>query len=253
VSESEINGDKFIYNEDFVAENPPDNDVCNNDEKAEAATQGNLRIQISDIQLAQRIVNLAVSIVQKFTDTTTQIHNLLLQMQTLAQKASGRSYSISQKTAMQYQLEELANQINQLVSNTAYLKNKFLAPDSKPILFYIAKDRMFELAPADLSIDIKNLNLTQSTLDTLTFISNKLKQANMCLEYFSSQSMFLDKVHEDIEKEFAKLMAVGPDDININAAYRLLNDLADHILIDVDASSLTQHNVETAAVARLLK
>ncbi len=104
----------------------------------------------------------AISTIQFFDKTISSIDSVLTQMSALADDIalSTQSYTQEEIAAKQKQFNNLAAQINDIVSTAKSETNKFLTADGKDFSVTDTKGMTVNVEHRDLSLDIKKLDLS---------------------------------------------------------------------------------------------
>ena len=96
------------------------------DDAAGMAVRELIRADVATLRQGSRNARDAVSMLQTAEGALGTIDDILVRMKELAEQASTGSYSSGQKGIMQDEFEELANEIDRIVQNTAFNENKLL-------------------------------------------------------------------------------------------------------------------------------
>jgi len=124
----------------YTKTNNEPNAASDNDAAA-SVIQYLLHGKISEGQENERYVSEAISMAQEFADAALEINNKLQTMKELAEKAAGTG-SKKKKEKLQEEFEQLAGEINDIVSNTEYNGNKLFSSDGKTISISIGNGSM---------------------------------------------------------------------------------------------------------------
>ena len=208
---------------------------------------------IADVRLSAREASTAVSIIQIFANAVDSIAVKLARMEELAKKASSPDYSQVQIEAMQKELKNFAEEINEIVKSTEYDYNKIFTSAGKSISIPIGDGSNIDIFARDFSFNSQGLDLTTDPKSALSNIKKAITNLNEYKQYLNRQVARVEDATAIIESELESAMGVGLDDFTPDLA----NETAVHIAIQVsqDSSSALdmQANTEPSIALQLLK
>lgn len=207
---------------------------------------------IANVRLSARNANAAISMVQIVLDTAIAVRDKLVAMQQLAEEAASGHYTDKDKTSMQRQLEELANDISRIVDNTEYAGNKLFTAGGQTISQRIGKDRTIHLFAKDLSFDTEGVDLVADAKQAASTIEVAMRQAVEHTDYITSQSKFLERAMADIEREMASAAGVALSNFETEVTQQFVAYLSAQVADSPRAAHQSQSNMTSAEVLRLL-
>lgn len=222
-------------------------------DRAIATIREYYRGNIAEVRLSAQRANAMVTAVQTFDDAATTIYEKLAEMETLAKKVANGCCFGKEKTSIQKQLNGLSKEINNIVENTKYDRNKLFTSDGKVILALIDNDQTLKLFAKDLSLDIEKVDLTKGAKGTVVYIKEARQQASEYREYLHSQKNLLESAMATIELKMASAVGVNPNSFNTRVAQELASFVTAEISEDMDEASEIYFKPNTTLAARLLK
>ena len=223
------------------------------DDTAVATIQYLLRGQIDGSRHNAGYANEAVSMAQTFAEAATGIDEKLGRMEQLAEEAATGQYSQEQLAEMQQELEQLAEEINDIVENTEYNGNKLFSAEGETISISIGYGSTIDIIAKDLSFDIEGLDLTTDAEGALAAIQSKVSQSDYYSEYINKQADRLESAIDLIEYEINNALGFEPDDFDTNIVERVASYAASQVLEDISVLLDTQANITPDRALQVLK
>jgi flagellin len=207
----------------------------------------------ADVRLSAQNANAAISTVQTFELAANSIYDKLVLMEELAEKAVHGDYTNTDKAAMQKQLQELAEQINNIVNNTEYNGNKLFTSEGQLITRAIDNGRSIHLFAKDLSFSLENVDLTKNVKAALTTIQNARKKTGEYTDYLNSQNTLLQNAMATIEQNMASAVGLKSSDFETEAMQQFVENLPSSISNDMAISTEMQANITPDEALHLLR
>lgn len=191
---------------------------------------------------------------QKFADAALEINKKLQTMKKLAEKAV-RTGSNKQKEKLQEEFEQLAGEINDIVSNTEYNGNKLISSDGKTISISIGNGSSIDVVSKDLSVDIEGLDLTTDAEGALAAIQSSASKSSYYSGYLEDQVSHLKSMADLIEFEIPNDMGIEADEdlLDMDFAKEVAGYASSQTLEDLSVLFEAQTNVEPNRALQLLK
>ncbi len=223
------------------------------DDREVAVIREYLLGNIADVRLSAHNANAAISMVQTFDLATNSIYHKLVLMEEIAEKVAHGDYTNTDKVSMQEQLQELAEQINNIVNNTEYNGNKLFTSEGQLITRAIGNGRSIRLFAKDLSFHLENVDLTKDTKAVLTTIKNARKKTGEYTDYLKSQNTLLQNAMATIEQMMASAAGLESSDFETETMQQFIENLSAGISNDIAISTEMQANITPDEALRLLK
>ena len=208
---------------------------------------------IADVRLSAREASTAVSIIQIFANAVDSIAAKLARMEELAKKASSPDYSQVQIEAMQKELKNFAEEINEIVKSTEYDYNKIFTSAGKSISIPIGDGSNIDIFARDFSFNSQGLDLTTDPKSALSNIKKAITNLNEYKQYLNRQVARVEDATAIIESELESAMGVGLDDFTPDLAIETVVHIASKLSQDSSTALDTQANTEPSIALQLLK
>lgn len=232
----------------------PDND------KAVAVIKNLLRGRVGDYWENVHYANEVISALQTLAEGASDINEKLGSMEELAKQATSGTYSDEQIAVMQTELEQLAEEINEITNSAVYDENKFFSAEGQTISISIGNGSNIVIAAKDLSIDTEGLDLTTNAVGTLATIESIIGQNGYYSGYLNKQVERLESVMTLIEDDAKNAMGIGPGDFDtgfVDIVREVAGYAADRTLEEMsalfDALFDVQANLTPSKVLQLLR
>jgi len=223
------------------------------DDRAVATIREYLYGDIARVRLSAQSANVMVSTVQTFEAAAAIIVNKLTEMQTLAEKVvEGKYFDIKGKTSIHNQLKDLGQDINSIVQDTEYDKNKLFTSEGTVISTAIGDDRTIKLFAMDLTFDVKKADLTTDAEAAVVYIKDAKEQAGEYSQYIHNQLELLESAMATIELEIAIAAGIETSDFSPKAAEKLVSQLAHQISGDSGKASAAYSEPSSSLATILL-
>ena len=222
------------------------------DDAAASVIQYLLHGKISEGQENERYVSEAISMAQEFADAALEINDKLQAMKKLAEKAV-RTGSNKQKEKLQEEFEQLAGEINDIVSNTEYNGNKLFSSDGKTISISIGNGSSIDIVSKDLSVDIDGLDLTTDAEGALAAIQSSASKSSYYSGYLEDQVSHLKSMAGFVEFAIPNDMGIEADEFDMALAKEVAGYASNQTLEDLSVLFEAQANVEPNRALQLLK
>jgi flagellin len=208
---------------------------------------------IVDVRLTAQQANDAVSMLQTFEAAAADIHNKLVSMEQLANKALNGRHTDEERATMQQELEALAGDMNNTVATTQYDGNKLFTSQGRTISVPIDKLHSIHLIAQDLTFSTENVNLAGDAKAALTSIKKAVTQTAEYLDNLTLKNQILRDAMAAAEDQMTAAVGVKPGDFQTQVSRKFAADLAAAIAEDMDASLQTQANIDAHEALTLLR
>lgn len=242
-----------VITEAYTKTNNEPNAASDND-AAVSVIQYLLHGKISEGQENERYVSEAISMAQEFADAALEINDKLQAMKKLAEKAV-RTGSNKQKEKLQEEFEQLAGEINDIVSSTEYNGNKLFSSDGKTISISIGNGSSIDVVSKDLSVDIDGLDLTTDAEGALAAIQSSANQSSYYSGYLEDQVSHLKSMAGFVEFSIPNDLGIeaNEDLFDMGFAKEVAGYASSQTVEDLSVLFEAQANVEPNRALQLLK
>ena len=223
------------------------------DDKSVSIIQYLLRGKVSEDSQNESYANEAISMTQGFADTASTIKDKFARMKELAEQAASGEYSAVEVEAMQTEFEQLIEEINDLVTNTAQNNNKLFSSEGTTISISIGNNSTIDIAAMDLSINGEGLDLTTDPEAALAAIQSKVSKSEYYSEYLGDQLDHLEKIAHLIEFEKYNDMGVDAQEFDMEQAKEVAAFAATATLQGLLVLYGGQENIDPDKALQLLK
>lgn len=223
------------------------------DDESVAAIRYLLGGKVSENSQNESYANEAISMTQGLADTASTIKDKFARMKELAEQAGSGEYSAVEVEAMQDEFERLAEEINDLVTNTSQNDNKLFSSEGSTISISIGNNSTIDIAAMDLSINGEGLDLTTDPEAALAAIESKVSQSEYYSEYLGDQLGHLEKLTDVIEFEKYNDMGVEVQEFDMELAREVASFAASTTLDELLALYDGQGNVDPDRALQLLE
>ena len=231
--------------------------AASDDNAAASVIQYLLHGKMSEGQENERYANEAISMMQRFAEAVSRIHEKLQRMKELTEKAV-RTFAKKKLDKLQEEFKRSANEINGIVENTEYNGNKLFSADGKTISISIGKSSSIDIVSKDLSIDIDGLDLTTDTegaLGALAAIQSSASESSYYIGYLEELVSHLENMVGLIEFKIHNDMGIEADEdlFDMALAKEVAGYASSQTLKDVYVVFDAQANVEPNRAVQLLR
>ena len=231
--------------------------AASDDNAAASVIQYLLHGKMSEGQENERYANEAISMMQRFAEAVSRIHEKLQRMKELTEKAV-RTFAKKKLDKLQEEFKRSANEINGIVENTEYNGNKLFSADGKTISISIGKSSSIDIVSKDLSIDIDGLDLTTDTegaLGALAAIQSSASESSYYIGYLEELVSHLENMVGLIEFKIHNDMGIeaDEDEFDMSLAKEVAGYASSQTLKDVYVVFDAQANVEPNRAVQLLR
>ncbi|WP_250278102.1 flagellin N-terminal helical domain-containing protein [[Clostridium] colinum] len=123
------------------------------DEPAGLAVANKMRMQIKGLEMADRNVNDAISMIQTAEGGVSEMGNMVQRMRELAVQASNDTLTKEDRETIQREINELSEEIDAVSEKIEFNKKKLLNEDYEKLIFQVGGS-----TGQELEIDMKNIN-----------------------------------------------------------------------------------------------
>lgn len=223
------------------------------DDKSVSIIQYLLRGKVSEDSQNESYANEAISMTQGFADTASTIKDKFARMKELAEQAASGEYSAVEVEAMQTEFEQLIEEINDLVTNTAQNNNKLFSSEGTTISISIGNNSTIDIAAMDLSINGEGLDLTTDPEAALAAIQSKVSKSEYYSKYLGDQLDHLEKIAHLIEFEKYNDMGIDAQEFDMEQAKEVAAFAATATLQELLVLYGGQENIDPDKALQLLK
>ncbi|MHC4644644.1 MAG: flagellin N-terminal helical domain-containing protein [Planctomycetota bacterium] len=203
-----------------------------------------LRGNVAEIRRTAIEANIAISTFQELSAAVRAVQDKLGAMDELARQAADGYCTSSEKADMQARFEELARQVNSIVSSAEYEGKKVFAAEGNAISIPLGNGGSVHIFPKDLNFDARGVDLSGDAEGAVSAVrATKAKAA----EAGHSMARAYDRLVEVmacLDRDYGTAMGLDPSDFDLNLArdmtshttYRAMRDPS--VLLQVQANVL---------------
>lgn len=228
------------------------------DDAAGLAISEKMRFQINGLSQAMRNAQDGISLIQTAEGALTEVHSMLQRMNTLANQASNGIYNEQDRDALQKEVSQLLEEIDNIANNTTFNGIQLLNSDDQ-VEFQIGVNNQ-------ISIDLKSLTTTELGINGLqidgdnnTNAKDAIARISAAIKTVSEQRALFGAVQNRLEHTINNL---GVNVENLTAsesrirdadmAQEMTNFTRNQILVQAGTAMLAQANAVPQNVLRLL-
>ena len=223
------------------------------DDMAVAIIKSLLGGRIDDDWRNVHYANEVISAIQALAEAATEIDEKVGRMKELAGQAATGTYSDEELAEMQEELEQLAEEINNIVENTECDGNKLFSAEGETLSISIGNGSTIDIVAKDLSIDIEGLDLANDAEGALAAIEGVIAQSDYYSGYVNKQVERLESVVMLIEYDAKNALGFEPEDFDMGFAEQVARSAASKVLEDMSILFDIQANVMPERALGLLK
>jgi flagellin len=217
------------------------------DDAAGMAVRELMRADIAVLQQGGRNAQDGVSMLQTMEGALQVIDNLLIRMQQLAEQAATGSYGSAQRTIMDYEFDEMANEIERISTSTDFNGIKMLDNSATvSIHFGGASDKIdvvgSKMTKAGLGISTLAITTAASARAALTTLDTAINTKDTARAKFGYNINRLDATGEVLGIQAENLMAAESRISDVDVATEMATLTRNQVLSQAGTAMLAQAN-----------
>ena len=230
------------------------------DDAAGLAISEKMRAQITGLETAQKNANDGISLVQTAEGALTEVHSMLNRMVELSTQAANGTYSTSNRSEMQKEIDQLNLEINR-ISTTSNFNDQQLFSASSTINLHVTEQNTGGSISVSLQkMDSTVLGTSTIAIGTAAGATAAIKTAKDAIEKISSMRSTFGALQNRLEHTINNL---GVQAENITASESRIRDVdmakemmaytKNNILVQASQAMLAQANQVPQGVLQLLQ
>jgi len=229
------------------------------DDAAGLAVRELMRADIAVLQQGARNAEDGISLVQVAEGGMQTIDNLLVRMKQLAEQAATGVYSSAQRSIMDSEFDELANEIERIAGSATFNGTSLLnsASGTVSVVFGSSSDsitiNMVDMTQSGLSIDALNINTAASAQAALSSLDTAISTATSARASFGAKMNRLENVVEVINVQTENLMAAESRISDVDVATEMAAMTKNQVLAQAGVAMLAQANTMPQMALTLLR
>ncbi|OHB62436.1 MAG: flagellin [Planctomycetes bacterium RBG_13_60_9] len=217
------------------------------DDAAGMAVRELMRADIAVLQQGARNSQDGVSMLQTMEGTLQTIDNLLVRMQQLAEQASTGSYSSAQRTIMDNEFDQLANEIQRIATSTDFNGIKMLDNSATvSIHFGGATDKIditgSKMTKAGLGISSLSITTAASARSALTLLDSAINAKDTARAKFGYNINRLESTGQVLNIQAENLAAAESRISDVDVATEMATLTRNQVLAQAGTAMLAQAN-----------
>jgi len=229
------------------------------DDAAGLAVRELMRADISVLQQGSRNANDGISLVQVAEGGMQTINDLLVRMKQLAEQAGTGTYSSAQRSIMDNEFDELADEIERIAGSAKFNGISLLnsATGSISVMFGSSSDSITintaDMTKSGLSIDALNIDTAASAQAALTSLESAIETANGTRAEFGAKMNRLENTIGVIDVQVENLMASESRISDVDVATEMATMTRTQVLAQAGVAMLAQANTVPQMALSLLR
>lgn len=229
------------------------------DDAAGLAVRELMRADIAVLQQGARNAQDGISLVQVAEGGMQTINDLLVRMKQLAEQAGTGTYSSAQRSIMDNEFDELANEIERISGSAKFNGVSLLnsATGSVSVVFGSSTDTVTintaDVTKSGLSIDTLNIGTAASAQAALTAIDSAIAAANTTRATFGAKMNRLENTVNVIGVQVENLQASESRVSDVDVATEMAKMTRTQVLAQAGVAMLAQANMVPQMALTLLR
>ena len=240
------------------------------DDAAGLAISEKMRAQITGLATAEKNANDGVSLVQTAEGALTEVHSMLNRMVELATQSANGTYSSTNRTEMQKEINQLRDEINRIGTATKFNGISLFTAGSITLHVGESGDTYNQLKVSLTALSVKALGIgstagtgklkTKMSITTSTLARSAISAINVAIDQVSSMRSTFGALQNRLEHTINNL---GVQHENLSAAESRIRDVdmaqemmtytKNNILVQASQAMLAQANQVPQGVLQLLQ
>ena len=240
------------------------------DDAAGLAISEKMRAQITGLSMAKKNAEDGVSLVQTAEGALTEVHSMLNRMVELATQSANGTYSSTNRTEMQKEIDQLRDEIDRIGTATKFNGISLFTSGSITLHVGESGDTYNQLKVSLTALDVKSLGIgtvagsgklnTTMSITTSTLARTAISAINTAIDQISSMRSTFGALQNRLEHTINNL---GVQHENLSAAESRIRDVdmaqemmtytKNNILVQASQAMLAQANQVPQGVLQLLQ
>ena len=229
------------------------------DDAAGLAVRELMRADIAVLQQGSRNALDGISLVQVAEGGMQTINDLLVRMKQLAEQAGTGTYSSAQRSIMDNEFDELADEIERIAGSAKFNGTSILnsASGSISVMFGSSTDSITidtaDMTKSGLSIDALNIDTAASAQAALTSLESAIETANSTRAEFGAKMNRLENTIGVINVQVENLQASESRISDVDVATEMATMTRTQVLAQAGIAMLAQANAVPQMALSLLR
>ncbi len=228
------------------------------DDAAGLAVRELMRADIAVLQQGSRNAQDGISLIQTAEGGMQTIDNLLVRMKQLAEQAGTGTYSSAQRSIMDTEFDELANEIERIAGSAKFNGTSLLnsATGNISVVFGGSTDtitvNMKNMTKAGLGVSTLNINTAASAQAALTTLDTAIGTATTARAEFGAKMNRMETTVEVLNIQAENLMAAESRISDVDTATEMAAFTRNQVLAQSGVAMLAQANMMPTMALSLL-
>jgi flagellin len=229
------------------------------DDAAGLAVRELMRADIAVLQQGSRNAQDAISMLQTFEGALATVDSILVRMKQLAEQASTGSYSSAQRTIMDYEFDELANEIERIAQSTEF-NGITMLDDSASVTIRFGDGSNDTLTVTGSNMTKSGLGISSADISTTTAATSALATLDTAITTkddarakFGYKMNRLENTRQVLDIQAENLMASESRISDVDVATEMAVMTRNQVLAQAGAAMLAQANTIPQMALTLLR
>jgi len=232
------------------------------DDAAGLAVRELIRSDIAVLRQGARNAQDAISMVQTAESALQVVDNLLVRMKELAEQAATESYSPTQRSMMNAEFKEMANEMDRIASSTNFNGTTLLNSASGTLTIHVgtgntANDKitvkLVDSSVTGLAIDTLNISSVASAAAALTALDSAISAKDSARAAFGSKINRLESTISILNVQAETLAAAESRISDVDVAKEMSALTRNQVMAQAGIAMLAQANSMPQLALRLLQ
>jgi len=232
------------------------------DDAAGLAVRELIRSDIAVLRQGARNAQDAISMVQTAESALQVVDNLLVRMKELAEQAATESYSTTQRSMMNAEFAEMANEMDRIASSTNFNGTTLLNSASGTLTIHVgtgntANDKitvkLVDSSVTGLAIDTLNISSVASAAAALTALDSAISAKDSARAAFGSKINRLESTISILNVQAETLAAAESRISDVDVAKEMSALTRNQVMAQAGIAMLAQANSMPQLALRLLQ
>ncbi len=228
------------------------------DDAAGLAVRELMRGEIATLQQGARNAQDGISLLQTMEGATSTIDTALVRMKQLAEQASTGSYSSAQRTIMDYEFDEMANEIERIATSTAFNGITMLDDSATVTIRFGGEDDNITIAGSNLTKS--GLSINSAAIDSVSAATSALATLDAAISTkdtarakFGYKMNRLESSISVLNNQVENLMTAESRISDVDVATEMAAMTRNQVLAQAGVSMLAQANAIPQMALTLLR
>jgi flagellin len=228
------------------------------DDAAGLAVRALMRADVAVLQQGARNAQDGISMLQTMDGAMGTVDDALIRMKELAEQAATGSYSDAQRTIMNAEFKEMADEIERIANSTDFNGIKMLNSASGTVSIHVGSATTMDIDVVDmrmaaLGLDTAAISSTDSAIDALDTVADAISTKNDARATFGYKMNRLENSNQVLNIQAENLIAAESRISDVDVATEMAKMTRNQVLAQAGVSMLAQANSIPQMALQLLR